>query len=409
MFSNRSGHSCPKADIRGSLRGSIDRALDSPKDGDVVDLYSSEREFIARGIVQLAKQNPRSPLQLGRAHEPLIKEFFKEALKRAIALRHDILKLNTGPEAAYRLVSSEADQLSGLTVDRYGDYLAVQFTSLGLGDRAEMIADCLLELLEPRGIYLRTERGIGQLEGVTLKDHLLRGEAPPESFSIVEHDLRFHVNLAEGQKTGYYLDQRENRLVASRLAAGRKVLDAFCYTGGFGIHAAKAGATAVEGIDASESALALAKANVEANGLSNVTFTKDDVFGNLTERVKRKELFGMIVLDPPKFARNRAAIPKAMTGYRKLHHNALKLLEPDGILVTCCCTGLISMEMFEDLISQVAMEARRTIQILERRGPSADHPVSATCRESAYLKCIIARLVPEPESKPAMSEPAETL
>ena len=383
--------------------GSIDRALDSPKDGDVVDLYSSDREFVARGLFN-AQSKIRVRLYSWNENRPLDQAFFHHAIKTAITLRHDLLQLNRGPDAAYRVVASEGDQLSGLTVDRYGDYLAVQFTSLALANRAEMIADSLMELLQPKGIYLRTERGIGQLEGLTLRDGLLRGEVPPAGFSILEHGYRFQVNLAEGQKTGYYLDQRENRIAASRYAEGRTVLDAFCYSGGFGIHAAQAGATSVQGVDASETALELGRANAEANGLNNVTFLKDDVFGNLVERVKRNERFGMIVLDPPKFARNRAAIPKAMTGYRKLHLNALKLLEADGILVSCCCTGLISMEMFEDMIAQAAMESRRTIQILERRGASADHPVNVACRESAYLKCIIAKVVPEAESNPISIE-----
>jgi len=200
------------------------------------------------------------------------------------------------------------------------------------------------------------------------------------------------VNLTEGQKTGYYLDQRDNRVAVAKLAAGRRVLDAFSYSGGFGLYAKRSGACEVEGVDASEPALILARRNAELNGLSGVTFTRNDVFGHLDDCVKAGRKFDVIVLDPPKFARNRAALPAAVQGYRKLHQQAFKLLERDGILVTCCCTGLITPVMLEEIVAASAAEARRDLQILERRGPAADHPVAASCRESAYLKCLISRV-----------------
>ncbi|HEY2911136.1 MAG TPA: class I SAM-dependent rRNA methyltransferase, partial [Gemmataceae bacterium] len=247
-------------------------------------------------------------------------------------------------------------------------------------------------LLSPRGIYLRTEKGIGKLEGIELHDGPLWGEPPPPGLTIEEHGLRFLVNLAEGQKTGYYLDQRDNRAAVARLSPGKRVLDAFCYTGGFGIHAAKAGASEVLGLDASEAALELAQQNAIANGLSNITFESADVFRKLADLAAAGRKFDVLVLDPPKFARNRAALPEAMKGYRRLHQLAMKLLDRDGVLVSCCCTGLIAMADLEDVIAQVAVEARRDLQILERRGPSPDHPVAISCRESGYLKCLISRV-----------------
>jgi 23S rRNA (cytosine1962-C5)-methyltransferase len=201
------------------------------------------------------------------------------------------------------------------------------------------------------------------------------------------------VNLAEGQKTGYYLDQRDNRLAVSRLCAGRRVLDAFTYTGGFGLYAAKAGAAEVLSVDASEAALELARRNADANGLANIAFEKADVFGRLGELAAAGRKFDAVVLDPPKFARNRAAVPDAFKGYRRLHQLALKLLDRDGILVSCCCTGLIAMGELEDLIAQVAVESKRDLQLLERRGAAPDHPVAVTCRETGYLKCIISRVL----------------
>ncbi len=371
--------------------GAVERIEGKPRDGDVVNLMSATGGFVGRGlfnsqskiIVRLYSWEPEAPLD---------RAFFKARLERAIALRHDVLKLNTGPNAAYRVVFSEADLLSGVVVDRYADYLTVQFTSLGIAKQKAMFGEILMELLNAKGIYLRTEKGIGQLEGLELHDGMLCGEPPPAELIIHENHLQFAVNLTEGQKTGYYLDQRDNRVAVAKLALGRRMLDAFSYSGGFGLYAAKAGATEVECVDASEPALKLAERNAVLNGLGQLTFTQQDVFGYLDKLVTAGRKFDLIVLDPPKFARNRAAIPKAMQGYRKLHQQAMKLLAPDGVLVSCCCTGLISQEMFEDTIAQVAVESKRDLQILERRGPAPDHPVAVTCRESGYLKCVISRV-----------------
>ncbi|MGL6097406.1 MAG: class I SAM-dependent rRNA methyltransferase [Fimbriiglobus sp.] len=370
--------------------GAVAQVDGSPPDGAVVDLRSSAGNFVARGLYN-SQSKIVTRLYSWDEAPPLDRAFFRTRLERAISLRHNVLRLN-GPDAGYRVAFSEADQLSGMVVDRYGDWLSVQFTSLAMANRKQMFAELLTELLGVRGVYLRTEKGIGQLEGVELHDSLLSGEPPPADLAIAENGLRFLVNLTEGQKTGYYLDQRDNRLAAAKLAGGRRVLDAFSYTGGFGLYAAKAGAASVECVDASAPALKLAGENAVANGLNNVTLTHADVFNYLGELVTAGKKFDMLVLDPPKFARNRAAVPKALQGYRKLHQHAMKLLEPDGVLVSCCCTGLISPEALEELIAQAATDARRDLQLLERRGPAADHPVAASCREGGYLKCIISRV-----------------
>ncbi len=371
--------------------GAIERIEGHPADGAEVDLISNGGNFVARGLFNSqSKINVR--LYSWEENVPLDRAFFRERLARALHLRHDVLKLNT-PEAGYRVCFSESDYLSGMIVDRYGDWLTVQFTALGLATRRAEIVDVLRELLNPKGIYLRTEKGIGKLEGVELHDQLLWGEAPPADLTILENGMRFSVNLAEGQKTGYYLDQRDNRAVVARMCAGKRVLDAFCYTGGFGLYAARAGAAEVLCLDASEPALELGRRNATANGLSNITFEKADVFRPLADLAEAGRKFDVVVLDPPKFARNRAAVPEALKGYRRLHQLALKLLDKDGLLVSCCCTGLIAMTDLEELIGQVAVEGRRDLQLLERRGPSADHPVAVTCRESGYLKCVISRVL----------------
>ncbi|HMC64076.1 MAG TPA: class I SAM-dependent rRNA methyltransferase [Gemmataceae bacterium] len=370
--------------------GAIAAVEGEPADGDPVDVYSHAGSFIARGLFN-SKSKIRVRLYSWAADVPLDRAFFQERLATAIRLRRDILGLD-GSGRACRLVFSEADGLSGLTVDRYARWLVVQFTALGLARRREMLADLLVELVQPHGIYLRTERGIGRLEGLELRDGPLWGQMPAGPVIIEENGLRFLVNLGEGQKTGFYLDQRDNRAAVARFAAGRRVLDAFCYTGGFGLHAARAGAREVLGIDASEPALALARENARLNGLDQVTFIADDVFDQLAALAAAGRRFDLLILDPPKFARARHAVEEALRGYRRLQTLALQLLDPDGILVTCCCSGLISAGMLDDLLAQVAVKERRDVQILEHRGQAADHPVSVACLESSYLKCIISRV-----------------
>jgi 23S rRNA (cytosine1962-C5)-methyltransferase len=312
--------------------GAIASVEGEPADGDEVDLVSHAGHFIARGCYN-SQSKIRVRLYSWDESRPLDADFFRDRLARALRLREQLGFI--GPDRACRLVSSEGDGLSGLVVDRYGDWLTMQVTSLAIGHRREMFADLLQELVRPRGLLLRTERGIGKLEGLSLQDGLLRGDAPTEPVSIEENGLRFLVNLAEGQKTGYYLDQRDNRLETARLAAGRRVLDAFCYSGGFGLYAARAGAAEVLGVDGSEPALELARQNARLNGLDTITFHRADVFDDLDARVKRQERFGLIVLDPPKFARRQGAVEEALRGYRRLQSLALKLLEPEGYLVTC--------------------------------------------------------------------------
>jgi 23S rRNA (cytosine1962-C5)-methyltransferase len=370
--------------------GAIDAVSGDPADGAEVELRTTAGNFVARGIYN-SQSKIRVRLYSWEPDVPLDRAFWKARLESAITLRHDVLKLS-GPRAAYRVAFSEADFLSGLVVDRYGDWLAVQFTAFATATRKEIFAELLTELLRPKGIYLRTEKGIGKLEGAELHDGLLWGEPPPAEIAIEENGLTFAINLSEGQKTGYYLDQRDNRAEAARYASGRRVLDAFCYSGGFGLYAAKGGAAEVECVDASEAALSLAKRNAEVNELSNLSFVAADVFDHLATRVQEGRKYDLVVLDPPKFARDRRAVPDAIRGYRRLHSLAMKLLDKDGILVSCCCSGLILPDELEDVMTQTAVDAKRDLQILERRGAAPDHPVAATCRETAYLKCLIGRV-----------------
>ncbi|CAN5163445.1 class I SAM-dependent methyltransferase [soil metagenome] len=372
--------------------GAIASVEGEPEDGAIVDLVSHTGNFVARGFYN-GQSKLRVRLYGWTPEATLDRSFFAERLKTAIEFRTNVLKL-AGPDRACRLVFSESDGLSGLTVDQYGSWLVVQFTSRAMAQRQEMIAELLVELVGPRGIYLRTEKGIGSLEGLELQDRLLWGEAPPADLTVEENGLRFLVNLQLGQKTGFFLDQRDNRPAVARYAGGRRVLDVFCYSGAFGLFAAKHGASAVVGIDASEGALELARANSELNGFSAKTqYLKGDAFKQLQTYAETGERFDLIVLDPPKFARSRKAIDEALGGYRRLQALALRLLPKDGILVTCCCSGVITQDMLVEVLSQLGQDEKRDIQLLELRGQAADHPVALSCPETSYLKCLVSRVM----------------
>lgn len=373
------------------LDSAIDRVAGAPADGDVVELLSDKGKFIARGIFN-SRSRIRVRLYTWKAAEQLDETFWRGRLQNALALRAQLGYQDPG--GAVRLVYSEGDGLSGLIVDRYADYLAVQVTALAIAVRLDSIVPMLVELTQPRGIVLRTERGITRAEGLELRDGPHWGQMPEEPLIITEHGLRYRVDLAEGQKTGFYLDQRENRKAAAAYFRGRRVLDVFCYSGGFALAAAAlGGADDVLGIDASQKAVALAQANAELNGLRSVHFLAGDCFETLEALVAAGEQFGGVVLDPPKFARSRGALSEALRAYHWLNRLGVGLLKPGGILVTCSCSGHVTREDFLDMLLGVAQQSGRQIQVLEQRGASPDHPVSATCRESEYLKCFICRVV----------------
>ena len=370
--------------------GAIAEIRGKPADGDAVQVFSHGGAFIAHGLFN-SQSRIRVRLYSWDLDQPMEEVFLRKRLEQAFRLRQDLNLI--GPGLACRLVFSESDGLSGLTVDRYDRWMVAQFTSLALARRREMIVQLLQDIGQPEGIYLRTERGIGAQEGVELQDGLLWGQMPPSPVTIEENGIRFLVHLQEGQKTGFYLDQRDNHRAVAKYAKGRRVLDAFCYTGGFGLHAARAGASEVFAVDGSESAIELGQQNAAINELPQVRFERADVFRFLEDAVKAKQKYDIVILDPPKFARALRAVDTALSGYRRLQALALLLLPPGGLLVTCCCSGLISQEQLEEVLAQVATEAKRSMQILERHGQPPDHPVALSCLETSYLKCVIARVL----------------
>jgi 23S rRNA (cytosine1962-C5)-methyltransferase len=373
------------------LDSAVLRVDGAPADGAVVDLATHDGQFVGRGLWN-ATSRLRVRLYAFDAATKLDDALWQARIEAAVGLRRT-LGLDD-PAGAARLVNSEGDDLSGLIVDRYGDYLAVQVTALAMASRLDTICDTLQTLVAPRGILLRgAERGLAKLEGLHLADRLVRGSAPAGPIFVHEHGLRFGVDLAEGQKTGYYLDQRDNRHAAARYARGRRVLDMFCYSGGFSVAAAVTGrAASVLAVDSSAKAATLAKANADLNGAANVVVETADAFEKLDALLAAGERFGMVVLDPPKFARSRASLDDALRAYHRINRAALGLLEPGGILVTCSCSGSVSRDDFLQMLAGVAQRGRRPIQLLECRGAAPDHPVSASCLEGEYLKCVIARV-----------------
>ena len=373
------------------LDSAVLRVDGAPADGAVVDLATHDGQFVGRGLWN-STSRLRVRLYAFDAATKLDDALWQARIEAAVGLRRT-LGLDD-PAGAARLVNSEGDDLSGLIVDRYGDYLAVQVTALAMASRLDTICDTLQTLVAPRGILLRgAERGLAKLEGLHLADRLVRGSAPAGPIFVHEHGLRFGVDLAEGQKTGYYLDQRDNRHAAARYARGRRVLDMFCYSGGFSVAAAVTGrAASVLAVDSSAKAATLAKANADLNGAANVVVETADAFEKLDALLAGGERFGMVVLDPPKFARSRASLDDALRAYHRINRAALGLLEPGGILVTCSCSGSVSRDDFLQMLAGVAQRGRRPIQLLECRGAAPDHPVSASCLEGEYLKCVIARV-----------------
>jgi 23S rRNA (cytosine1962-C5)-methyltransferase len=319
--------------------------------------------------------------------------FWSDRLDRAMELRR-MLFPDFNSNSAYRLVYSEGDGISGLIVDRYGDWLLVQFTSRALAERQETILRLLQEKIAPAGIWLRTEKGIRESEGLDIADGLVSGREPPRPLFIEEHGIRYGIDVVAGQKTGFYLDQRDNRAAVAEYVRGHRVLDLFCYTGGFGLAAViLGGAGEVLGIDVSEPALVVARANAELNNVSaRMRFEKSTAFAALERLAAQGEKFDTVILDPPKLARNRAGVRKALRGYHSLNRLAVDVLNPNGILATCSCSGLVDRTEFEEMLSAVATDANRRVQILETRGQAADHPTSVHCVESSYLKCYVCRV-----------------
>jgi 23S rRNA (cytosine1962-C5)-methyltransferase len=314
--------------------------------------------------------------------EPIDRAWLARKIQAALDLRRRVV---TGSDA-FRLVYGEADGLPGLVVDRYGGCVVLQALDQAMDRRTPAIVGCLQELLDPAAIVARNDVPVRSKENLPLETKLLAGRVP-ESLQVSMNGFLFQADLLHGQKTGIYLDQRENYAAAARHARGT-VLDCFTSTGGFAMHMS-ARAEHVEAVDSSASALKLAAINSRANGLLNIHFREADVFELLSGYVAAGRSFATIVLDPPAFAKSRSALQGAVAGYKEINLRALRLLEPGGVLVTCSCSHHLSEAMFLELLAEASLDARRPVRILERRAQAQDHPLLLTVPETHYLKCLI--------------------
>lgn len=311
-------------------------------------------------------------------------DLLRRRLEQAIGFRQ-ALDIDA---TAYRLVHGEADLLPSLIVDRYGDYLVIQTLSQGMDRLAPRVVSLLVDLLSPAGILARNDPRVRQLEGLEQTVQLLHGEVPP-SIAVREGAVEYAVDPHHGQKTGLFLDQRENREAAARYASGR-LLDTFSYNGGFALALAPR-CQEVLAVDISEDAVSRIRLNAERNRLTNVEARAMNVFDELRELERRGETFDTIVLDPPAFAKNKAALQKALSGYKEINLRALKLLRPGGYLVTCSCSYHVNESAFADVIASAAADAHADVAVVEKRMQGRDHPVLMTVPETYYLKCFILR------------------
>jgi len=367
--------------------GAVDRVEGEPVSGGTVDLLAPNGHFLARAAY--------SPISQIRARvwtfedEPVNKESFQKKIHKAIVERSS---LNVqGSSNAIRLIHAESDGLPGLIVDRYDETLVLQSLTAGSEYWKDTLADLLLEETGLKNIYERSDADVRDLEGLAPKVGILRGENFSLRFTIYEHDLKFIIDLQTGHKTGFYLDQRDNRLEVRTLAQDRDVLDCFSYTGGFSLNALAGGAKSVLSVDSSADALALLKENIALNNLpaDKLTSLEGDVFQLLRKFRDEARSFDMIILDPPKFAPTASQAEKASRAYKDINLLALKLLRPNGILVTCSCSGGVDAALFQKIVASAALDAGVDARIVRHLAQAADHPVALNFPEGSYLKGLV--------------------
>ncbi len=367
--------------------GFVHAVRGQPVTGDLVDVVMPSGRFYARGLY-----NPASKIRvriLTFQEEPITPAFWRERIAQAVRLRTRIASETT----AYRLIYGEADRLPGLIVDRYDDVLVMQTLSSGMDRRKEVLAELLCEATTSARVYLRNDAKSRLLEGLSPATGFLRGDGGT-TIEVREGAARFLVDIARGQKTGWFCDQRENRLAAARLTAGKQVLEVFCHTGAFGIQAALAGASHVEGLDVSEEALILAREHARLNGVQErCSYRAADAFEELRRLEQTGRQFDVVLLDPPAFARSKQAVPGALAGYKDINLLGIRLTKPEGIVVTSSCSHHVSDADLWNAVGRAAQDAKRSVRLLEQRGQASDHPILATMPETRYLKCLIMQVL----------------
>jgi 23S rRNA (cytosine1962-C5)-methyltransferase len=355
--------------------------------GDVVDVMAPNGRFYARGLY-----NPASKIRvriLTFDDEPITEQFWRGRLAQAVRLRQRVV----ADTNAYRIIYGEADRLPGLVVDRYDDVLVMQTLSSGMDCRKDLLADLLCQESGATRVYLRNDAKSRTLEGLPVERGFLRGGGAT-SVGIQEGLARFLVDIERGQKTGWFCDQRENRLVTARFAAGAEVLEVFAHTGAFGIHAALAGAKSVEGLDVSEEALALARNHAVLNKVGDrCVYRSADAFEEMRKLERAGRRYDLVLLDPPAFARSKQAVPRALAGYKDVNLLGMRLAKPEGFLATSSCSHHVTEQEFWTAIRLAARDAKRQVRLLEQRGQARDHPILATMPETRYLKCFILQVL----------------
>ncbi|MDQ7793604.1 MAG: class I SAM-dependent rRNA methyltransferase [bacterium] len=362
--------------------------------GDVVTVTDHRGRFLGRGY-----WNPASQITvrlLTREDRPVDAAFLRERVAAAGEHRRWLsasgLTAGTGAPRLCRVVNGEADGLPAIVVDRFGDVLVVQALALGAERLLPAVLDALEDLLAPGGIYARNDAPVRGLEGLVLEKRWLRG-CGSTRLVVEDTDLAIEIDIEGGQKTGYFLDQAANRRAIAPLCQGARVLDAFCYTGAFALHAARYGAAEVTGVEISSEAVALATANADRNHLGDrVRFQVGNAFDELRRLARERQVFDLVLLDPPSFARSRAALPGAIRGYKEINLRALALVRPGGFLVTSSCSYHLSEETFRDVLVDAAGDAGRRLRLLEARGQAPDHPVLLAAPETRYLKCLLLQV-----------------
>lgn len=355
------------------------------KNGSLAAVYANDGRFIGRGYINhLSKILVRIFLRSEAEEEDAALE---KRIRAAFALRETLFGAETD---CYRCVFAEADDLPALIVDRYGDYLVAEFLSLGMDQRREKIADILEKVCAPKGICLRGDAPVRRKEGLPLENRALRGEIP-ERILVRENGLVMEVDVLHGQKTGYFLDQKENRLAVRRYCRGARVLDCFCNSGGFSLNAA-AVAREVTAVDISPLALESVRANAARNGFTNIRTVCADAFEHLRALRTAGEKFGCVILDPPAFCKSAAEVPGAYRGYKDVNLTAMKLVEPGGFLVTCSCSHYMTMPLFEKMLRESARDCGRRAKVLEVRVQAPDHPALLAAEETSYLKAYILQI-----------------
>ena len=350
--------------------------------GDIVSVFSSKGHFLAK-----AYYNPNSQIALrimSLKDEPIDRELIFSRIRQAIDYRRQFADLRS-----CRLVFAESDRLPALIVDAFGDVLVLQCLALGMERFKKDVIDALVQEIHPEGIWERNDVPVRKLEGLELKTGLLYGNVP-DRVLMTENGVLFQVDVKEGQKTGFFLDQKENRASIAPFVAGRRVLDCFSHTGSFALHAGKYGASEVLGVDISGYACQCAEENARLNGLNDrVHFLEANAFDYLAQGSRNGEKWDVIILDPPAFTKTRSAVESARRGYKEINLRAMKMLVPGGYLVTCSCSQHVSPEMFKQIIQEASMDARVQLRQIEFRTQGKDHPILPSAPETQYLKCGI--------------------